>query len=52
MEPDDLATLGDCFVAFLLQIGRLANNITALSPIKIKKIVRKTIIILYPFIDV
>jgi|TARA_R110000737_G_scaffold310379_1_gene318969 hypothetical protein len=51
MEPEVLANLGDDFVAFLFRIGKLANTIIALSPINIKKIVRKVIIIYCPFTD-
>lgn len=49
MEPEVLATLGEDFVAFLFRVGKLANTIIALSPINIKKIVRKVIIIYCTF---
>jgi hypothetical protein len=51
MEPEVLVTLGDDLATFLLRIGKLANTIIAFSPINIKKIVRKVIIIYCTFID-
>ncbi|MFT6934864.1 MAG: hypothetical protein ACJAUQ_001255 [Maribacter sp.] len=46
MEPEVLVTLGAVFVAFLFRIGKLTKTIITLSPINIKKIVRKLIIII------